>query len=60
MELLLTVSPRTANNLYALQLAIRLRQSGMEQGKVTSALRQRLGLKKKKAWQISSMAADVS
>lgn len=60
MELLLTVSPRTANNLYALQLAIRLRESGLEQRKVTSTLMKRLGMKRTKAWQISAMAADVS
>lgn len=59
MELLLTVSPRSADNVQALELAIQMRERGATQRQISGALYAK-GYKRTKAWMLASMAVDMA
>lgn len=58
-ELLLTISPKSARNLEALEFALNMRQRGATQREISGALYSK-GYKRTKAWLIATMAVDLA
>lgn len=58
-QLLLTISPKNANNVEALEFALKMRASGASQREISGALYSK-GFKRTKAWMIATMAVDMA
>lgn len=60
MELMLTVSPRAAQNCAMLEYAVKMREQGMKQREISGTLVRKYEIHRLKAWRLAVMACDLA